>query len=93
MFLTFTTLYFSKCFAEGQSGLEYIVSFGYLLILITNILLFTIIIGLMIKVLYSKLYPKVKGNNVKVFSILILISILLTIIFQDKFTFLIFDVL
>ena len=93
VFLIFSILYFTTCFAEGQGGITSIVNFGYSFVLITNVLLFTVIIGIFIKLLLSKIYPKAKNSNLKVFSISMLLSILLTIIFKDRFTFLIFDAL
>lgn len=96
IFLVVLLLSCNQSFAEGQDGIAEIigdfVNFGRGFILFTNILLYTIIGGLVIKTLFLK-ENKTDNKNLKSFSISLLLSILLTIIFQDKFTFLIYNAL
>jgi hypothetical protein len=89
-------LYSNSSFAEGQDGIAEIignvVNAGRGFMIFTNILVYTIIGGLLIKAIFFKNH-KTENKNFKSFSISLLLSILLTIIFQDKFTFLIYNAL
>lgn len=97
LFLTFLILCCNQSFAEGQDGIANIinnaVNLGYWFMTFTNVLVYTVIGGLLIKVLFLKDNLKIENRNLKSFSISLLISVLLTIIFQDKFTFLIYNAL
>ncbi|PKB15857.1 hypothetical protein [Flavobacterium sp. 5] len=93
LFLAFLFFYCNQSFAEGQEIFSDIVNFAYAFMVITNILVYTVIIGIIIRALFFKDNLKIENRNLKSFSISLLLSILLTIIFQDKFIFLIFDTL
>lgn len=91
IFLFFFILFCNLSFAEGQDGLGNILSFGHSIMIITNLLVYIFVIGVLVKFLFFK------GNSKNVFakSFLIssLISLLLLVIFKDEFTFLIFNIL
>ena len=84
-------LSFIPCFAEGQDGLNQIAVLAHFFMLFTNIFIFTMMGWIIIKLILLKL--KIKIGNSKTFLLSLLLSILLTAIFQDKFTYLIFDAL
>ena len=58
LFLTFLILYCNQSFAEGQDGIANIinnaVNLGYWFMILTNVLVYTVIGGLLIKVLFLK---------------------------------------
>jgi hypothetical protein len=96
VFLVVLLLFCNLSFAEGQDGIAEIISnivnIGRDFMIFTNILVYSIIGGLLIKALFLK-NNKTENKNFKSFSISLLLSIILTIIFQDKFTFLIYNAL
>lgn len=96
LFLVVILLCCNLSFAEGQDGIAEIignvVNLGRGFMIFTNILVYTIIGGLLIRALFLK-DNKTENKNFKSFSISLVLSILLTIIFQDKFTFLIYNAL
>lgn len=92
-FVLLTLFCSNQCFAEGQDGITEIVNFGYSFMVISNILIYTLILGIILKFTLLKINQNIQQINLKAFSISFAISILLTIVFGEKFTFLIFDLL
>lgn len=92
-FLIFVLFFSFKAKAEGQKGLADIINYSYYFMVVTNILVYTIIGGFIIKTLFFKVNNKIEHQNIKSFSISLFIAIMLTIIFKDKFTFFIYNIL
>ena len=90
-FLSAFLLFCNISFAEGQDGLDSILSFGHSVMVITNVLLYTLIVGIIIKFFFLK--GNLKNEYIKSFLISLLISLLLLAIFKDEFTFLIYNCL
>lgn len=78
-------------FAEGQDGLGNILNFGHSVMVITNLLVYIFVLGVLVKFLFFK--GNSKNGYTKSFIISTLISLLLLAIFKDEFTFLIFNIL
>jgi L-asparagine transporter-like permease len=91
IFLSCFILFCNLSFAEGQDGLENILSFGNFLMVITNLLVYIFVLGILVKFLFYK--GNSKNGFTKSFLISTLISLLLLVIFKDEFTFLLFNVL
>ena len=91
IFLSCFILFCNLSFAEGQDGLENILSFGHFLMVITNLLVYIFVFGFLVKFLFFK--GNSKNGFTKSFLISTLISLLLLVIFKDEFTFLLFNVL
>jgi|UPI000479C6A3 L-asparagine transporter-like permease len=91
IFLSFFILFCNLSLAEGQDGLGNILSFGYSLMIITNLLIYIFVIGVLVKFLFFK--GNSKNGFTKSFLISTLISLLLLVIFKDEFTFLLFNIL
>mgnify|MGYP003611161640 CR=1 FL=1 len=91
--LIFVLLFSFEVKAEGQKGLSNIINFGYYFMVVTNILVYTIIGGFIIKSLFFRDELKIEHRNIKSFALSLVITIMLTIIFKDKFTFLIYNML
>ena len=79
-------------FAEGQKGISDIFSFFDKFMIVTNIFVYTVIFGLLIKIIIGRFFIGNKRLNLLSFSISFLVSILLTIIFEEKFTYLLFGI-
>lgn len=86
-------LSFNLIYAEGQMGLESIVNFGYNFITITNIFIYTVFIGILLKLISSYLNLKSNRLNFYCFLISFLIAVLLTFIFKDDFVYLLYNIL
>jgi hypothetical protein len=82
-------LFSNLVFAEGQDGLNSIIGFGYLFMIITNLFFYTFILGMIFKFIFFK--QNSKNGYQKSFLFSFLISVMLLIIFKDGFTFLIFN--
>jgi hypothetical protein len=91
IFLIIILLNCNQSFAEGQDGITSIINFGYSFMILTNIFFYTFILGIIIK--YIFLNKNVKQRSLKAFTTSGIIAILLTIIYKDKFTFLIYNLL
>ena len=81
-------LFSNLIFAEGQDGLNSIIGF-YLFMIITNLFVYTFILGIIFKFIFFK--QNSKNGYQKSFLLSFLISVMLLIIFKDEFTFLIFN--
>jgi len=81
-------LFCNLIFAEGQDGLNGLIGF-YLLMIITNLFVYTFILGIIFKFIFFK--QNSKNGYQKSFLFSFLISVMLLIIFKDEFTFLIFN--
>lgn len=81
-------LFSNLIFAEGQDGLNSIMGF-YLFMIITNLFVYTFILGIIFKFIFFK--QNSKNGYQKSFLFSFLISVMLLIIFKDEFTFLIFN--
>ena len=91
IFLSYFILFCNLSFAEGQKGLGDIITFGYSVMVITNLLVYIFVFGFLVKFLFFK--GNSKNGFTKSFLISTLISLLLLVIFKDEFTFLLFNVL
>ncbi len=91
IYLIIILLNCNQSFAEGQDGISSIINFGYSFMILTNIFFYTIILGIIIK--YIFLNKNIKQRNLKAFTTSVIIAILLTVIYNDKFTFLIYNLL
>ena len=91
LFLSGLLLCSNFLFAEGQDGLENILSFGHSVMVLTNLIVYIFVLGFLVKFLFFK--GNSKNGYTKSFIISTLISILLLAIFKDEFTFLIFNIL
>lgn len=77
--------------AEGQDGIANVFHFFDLLMKFSNGLIFTILIGFLIKIIMKKIFKNLNYLNIISFSIAFLIVLLLQICYQEKFTYLIFN--
>jgi hypothetical protein len=91
IFLSIILLNCNQSFAEGQDGITSIINFGSYFMILTNVFFYTFILGIIIK--YIFINKNIKQKNLKAFTTSGIIAILLTIIFKDKFTFLIYNLL
>jgi hypothetical protein len=91
IFLSCFLLLCNVSLAEGQDGLGNILIFGHSFMVITNLLVYIFVLGVVLKFLFFK--GNSKNGFTKSFFISTLISLLLFVIFKDEFTFLIFNIL
>ena len=91
--LFFISLFSNRCFAEGQSEISELFGYFNSFMVITNILVYTILLGFLLRFGFQKFNSKIQNRNSKAFLASLLVSVLLNIIFKDKFTYLIFDLL
>lgn len=82
-----------NCYAEGQDGIDSIISLGYYIWAFMCISLYTIIGGIIIKLFLLKFKLLVKNQTLKAFSISLIITLFLSVIFGKAFIFLIWDYL
>lgn len=82
-----------NCYAEGQEGLQDIYNIGYFFGVFLFLFLYTIIGGLIIKLVLRKNNLLINNQTFKAFSISFLISSFAAIIFGDDFIFLFWNLL
>ena len=79
--------------AEGQAGIGKIFSFFEILMIISNGLIFTFLIGFLIKLILKKIFINLSYLNIISFCSALFIVLILQIYYSDKFTYLIYNFL